>query len=67
MAMYRDIYGAQRARIKTVFFRSNQGAQEKDDVKPDYIIYNFPELLNAIRRNTAKPCLDLRRPCLNCQ
>jgi len=47
--MYRDVYGAQRAGIKTVFFRSNQGTQEKDGVKPDYIIYNFSELLNAVR------------------
>jgi len=46
--IYRDIYGAQRLGMKTVFFKSNQGAQEKEGVKPDYIIYNFPELLNAI-------------------
>jgi putative hydrolase of the HAD superfamily len=47
--MYRDVYGAQRLGMKTVFFKSNQGAQEKEGVKPDYIIYNFPELLDAIR------------------
>ena len=47
--MYRDIYGAQRLKLKTVFFKSNQGAQEREGVKPDYIIYKFPELLNAIR------------------
>lgn len=47
--MYRDIYGARRAGMKTVFFKSNQGTQEKEGVKPDYIIYNFPELLNAVR------------------
>jgi putative hydrolase of the HAD superfamily len=47
--MYRDIYGAQRLGMKTVFFKSNQGMQEKDGVRPDYIIYTFPELLNAIR------------------
>jgi putative hydrolase of the HAD superfamily len=47
--MYRDVYGAQSLGIKTVFFKSNQGTQEKDGVKADYIIYNFPELLNAIR------------------
>ena len=47
--MYRDVYGAQRVGIKTVFFKSNQGVQEKDGVRPDYIIYSFPELLNAIR------------------
>lgn len=47
--MHRDIYGAQRAGIKTVFFKSNQGTQEREGVKPDYVIYNFPELLGAIR------------------
>jgi putative hydrolase of the HAD superfamily len=47
--MYRDVYGAQGLGMKTVFFKSNQGTQEKEGVKPDYIIYNFPELLNAIQ------------------
>jgi putative hydrolase of the HAD superfamily len=47
--MYRDVYGAQRVGIKTVFFKSNQGTQEKEGVNPDYIIYTFPELLNAVR------------------
>jgi putative hydrolase of the HAD superfamily len=47
--MYNDILGAQTLGIKTVFFRSNQGQQEKGGVEPDYIIYNFPELLNAVR------------------
>ncbi len=47
--MYHDVHGAQRLGIKTVFFKSNQGLQDKDGVKPDYIIYSFPELLNAIR------------------
>lgn len=47
--MYRDVYGAQKLGMKTVFFKSNQGVQEKEGVNPDYIIYSFPELLNAIR------------------
>lgn len=47
--MYRDIYGAQRLGMKTVFFKSNQGTQEKEGAQPDYIIYGFPEVLNAIR------------------
>ncbi|MCI5223562.1 MAG: HAD family hydrolase, partial [Candidatus Electrothrix sp. AR4] len=46
--MYRDVYGAQRLGIKTVFYKSNQGRQEKAGVEPDYIIYTFPELLNAV-------------------
>jgi len=47
--MYRDIFGAKELGMKTVFFKSNQGTQEKKGVEPDYIIYNFPELLNAVR------------------
>jgi putative hydrolase of the HAD superfamily len=47
--MYRDVYGAQRVGMKTVFFESNQGTQGKEGVKPDYIIYNFSELLNALK------------------
>jgi putative hydrolase of the HAD superfamily len=46
--MYRDVFGGQKSGMKTVFFKSNQGTQEKAGVQPDYIIYNFPELLNAI-------------------
>ena len=47
--VYRDVYGAQGLGMKTDFFKSNQGTQEKEGVKPRYIIYNFPELLNAIQ------------------
>jgi putative hydrolase of the HAD superfamily len=47
--MYRDIHGSQKLGMKTVFFKSNQGTQEKEGVTPDYIIYNFPELLAAVR------------------
>jgi len=47
--MYNDVHGAQKLGMKTVFFRSNQGLQQKEGVRPDYIIYNFPEVLNALR------------------
>ena len=47
--MYRDIHGAQRMGIKTVFFESNQGTQKKEGVQPDYIIRSFAELLEAVR------------------
>jgi putative hydrolase of the HAD superfamily len=46
--MCRDVFGGQKIGMKTVFFKSNQGTQEKAGVQPDYNIYNFPELLNAI-------------------
>jgi hypothetical protein len=35
--------------MKPIFFKSNQGTQEKKGVKPDDIIYNFPELLSPLR------------------
>lgn len=47
--MYRDVHGAQKVGMKAVFFKSNQGTQEKAGVRADYVIYEFPELLNAIR------------------
>ncbi len=47
--MYHDVGGAQKLGIRTVFFKSNQGQQARDGVEPDYIIYNFPELLKAVR------------------
>ncbi len=47
--LYNDVHGAQKLGIKTIFFQSNQGLQKKEGVRPDYVIYDFPELLNAIR------------------
>jgi putative hydrolase of the HAD superfamily len=47
--MHRDVYGAGRLGMKTVFFRSNQGQQQMNGVEPDYIVYNFWEVLNAVR------------------
>jgi len=46
--IYRDVYGAQEAGMKTVLFKSNQGCPEKAGINAEYIIYQFPELLNAI-------------------
>ena len=46
--MYRDIYGAKKAGLKTVFFKSNQGEQRYCGAEPDYIIYEFPQLVEAI-------------------
>ena len=45
----RDVYGAQRVGMKPIFFKSNQWTQEKEGVKPDDIICNFPELLSPLR------------------
>ena len=46
--MYRDVYGAKRAGMKSIFFKSNQGSQSFYGEEPDYIIYNIPQLLDAV-------------------
>ncbi len=52
--MYRDIYGAHEAGMKTVFFKSNQGDHKSYGVEADYIIYDFKQLPEAIRFLSAK-------------
>ena len=47
--LYRDVIGPQSAGMNTVFFRSSDMPQEQPSATPDYIIYSFPELLNAVR------------------
>lgn len=47
--MYRDVFGARRLGIKTVFFRSNQGEQRNMGAEPDYIIDHFAQLPEAVR------------------
>ncbi|TXT37066.1 MAG: hypothetical protein FD135_3855 [Comamonadaceae bacterium] len=47
--LYRDVHGPQKLGIKTVFFQQGEMPQDKSHAKPDYIIYSFPELLNAVR------------------
>jgi putative hydrolase of the HAD superfamily len=46
--MFRDVFGAGQLGIKTVFFSSNQGRKQAEGAKPDYIIYQFPELRQAV-------------------
>ena len=47
--MYRDIYGARQAGMRTVFFATGQGQQQMDGVEAHYNIYRFGELRNAIQ------------------
>ena len=47
--MYRDVWGAHQAGMKTVFFKSGQGDQKSRGVEPDYIIYNFGQLPDAVK------------------
>lgn len=46
--MYRDVFGARQLGMKTIFFASNQGRQSMEGVNPDYIIYRFSELMQAV-------------------
>jgi len=46
--MYRDIYGASRLGIKTIFVDSNQGAKSYENVTPDYLAPRFEDVLKGI-------------------
>jgi len=46
---YRDVCGAHRVGMQTVFFKSNQGDHRPVGIDPDYIIYRIEELPTAIR------------------
>lgn len=47
--LYRDVHGPQKLGIKTVYFQQGDMTQDKEHATPDYVIYSFPELLNAVR------------------
>ena len=47
--MYRDIFGAGQLGMKTVFFAPDRVIEPMQGVDPDYIIYQFTELRQAIR------------------
>jgi putative hydrolase of the HAD superfamily len=46
--MYRDIYGASRAGMKTLFFSSNQGAQSYQEINPTRVITRFEEVPEVV-------------------
>jgi putative hydrolase of the HAD superfamily len=46
--MYRDIYGATRIGIKTIFFASNQGQKTYEDINPDYYVSRFEDVIKGI-------------------
>jgi putative hydrolase of the HAD superfamily len=46
--MYRDIYGASRLGIKTIFVDSNQGDKVHENVTPDYVAHRFEEVLRGV-------------------
>ena len=46
--MYCDIFGAQQAGLKAVFWPTEYGRKEHDGVKPDYHIAHFAQVLDAV-------------------
>lgn len=46
--MGHDVFGSKQLGMKSVFFQSNQGRHRFCGAEPDYIIYQFGELLNAV-------------------
>ena len=46
--MYRDIYGAKRLGIKTIFIDSNQGDKSHENVCPDYFAHRFEDVLRGV-------------------
>jgi putative hydrolase of the HAD superfamily len=46
--MFRDTFGAQQAGLRSVFFSSNQGEKQHPATEPDYVIYHFAELPQAV-------------------
>jgi len=46
--MYRDIFGAQRVGIRTIFVDSNQGAKSYQNITPDFFAARFGQVLEGI-------------------
>jgi putative hydrolase of the HAD superfamily len=46
--MYRDIYGAGRLGIRTIYVESNQGEKYHEKTTPDYIAHRFEDVLTAV-------------------
>jgi putative hydrolase of the HAD superfamily len=46
--MYRDIFGAQRVGIRTIFVDSNQGAKSYENITPDFFAARFEQVMEGI-------------------
>jgi putative hydrolase of the HAD superfamily len=53
--MHRDIFGATRIGIKTIFFASNQGVQSYGDTSPNYVITRFEQVPEGVAALGGKP------------
>lgn len=51
--MYRDIHGASRLNIKTIFLRSNQGRQSYSQTTADYVATEFEGVLRGVKLFTS--------------
>lgn len=52
--MYHDIFGAQQLGMRTVFWPTQFGKKAYEAVAPDYIIYSFAQLRDAVSFLTAR-------------
>ena len=50
--MYRDMYGASRLGIRTIFVDSNQGAKSYENVAPDSVAHQFQDVLKGVEALT---------------
>ena len=46
--MYRDIFGAQRVGVTTIFVDSNQGAKFYENITPDFFAARFEQVMEGI-------------------
>ena len=46
--MYRDIFGAQRVGIRTIFVDSNQGAKSYENITPDFFAARFEQVMQGV-------------------
>ena len=52
--MYRDIFGASRLGIRTVYFDSNQGAKAYENTSPDFTARRFEEVPEGVKAIVAQ-------------
>jgi len=53
--LVRDIYGAQRLGIRTIFVDSAQGEKSREAVSPDYIARHFKDVLKGVENMSRMP------------
>jgi putative hydrolase of the HAD superfamily len=46
--MYRDVFGATRLGMKSIFFDSNQGEKSHGNTTPDYVVSRFEDVIHGL-------------------